>query len=113
MLRRDYQVALNLTGAGVDDPDANFYQNYRCGSPRNYSDYCSEEIDRLIDEQSQMLDPTRRLQLVNEIDRKLQLDGARPILGWSTRYIVTWPFIKNLVPHQSLHSNNRMQEVLP
>jgi peptide/nickel transport system substrate-binding protein len=111
MTRRDYQVALNLTGAGVDDPDANFYQNYKCGSPRNYSDYCSEEIDRLIDEQSQMLDPTRRLQLVNEIDRKLQLDGARPILGWSTRYLVAWPFIKNLVPHQSLHSNNRMQEV--
>jgi peptide/nickel transport system substrate-binding protein len=111
MTRRDYQVALNLTGAGVDDPDANFYQNYKCGSPRNYSDYCSEEIDRLIDEQSQMLDSTRRLQLVNEIDRKLQLDGARPILGWSTRYIVAWPFIKNLVPHQSLHSNNRMQEV--
>jgi peptide/nickel transport system substrate-binding protein len=38
MTRRDYQVALNLTGAGVDDPDANFYQNYKCGSPRNYSD---------------------------------------------------------------------------
>jgi ABC-type transport system substrate-binding protein len=80
MTRRDYQVALNLTGAGVDDPDANFYQNYKCGSPRNYSDYCSEEIDRLIDQQSQMVD-------------------------------LTWPFIKNLVPHQSLHSNNRMQEV--
>jgi len=103
MFQPAQRIQVDLSGLTV--------QNYKCGSPRNYSDYCSEEIDRLIDEQSQTLDPTRRLQLVNEIDRKLQLDGARPILGWSTRYIVAWPFIKNLVPHQSLHSNNRMQEV--
>jgi hypothetical protein len=25
---------LNLTGLGPDDPDANFYENYACGSPR-------------------------------------------------------------------------------
>jgi len=109
--RHDYDVALNLTGAGVDDPDANLYQNYRCGSPRNYSDYCSEEIDRLIDEQSQSLDPARRLQVVQEIDRKLQLDGARPILGWNLRYLVLWPHVRNLLPQVSLHNGNRMQEV--
>jgi peptide/nickel transport system substrate-binding protein len=111
MTRHDYQVALNLTGAGVDDPDANLYQNYKCGSPRNYSDYCSEEIDRLIDEQSQTLDVNRRLALVQEIDRKLQLDGARPILGWNLRYIVLWPHVRNLVPQVSLHNGNRRQEV--
>jgi peptide/nickel transport system substrate-binding protein len=110
MTRHDYDVALNLTGAGIDDPDANLYQNYRCGSPRNYSDYCSEEIDRLMDEQSQTLDPSRRLQLVQEIDRKLQLDGARPILGWQTRYIVLWPHVRGWVPQVSLHNGNRMQE---
>jgi peptide/nickel transport system substrate-binding protein len=111
MTRHDYDVALNLTGTGIDDPDANFYQNYRCGSPRNYSDYCSPEIDRLMDEQSQTLDPVRRLQLVQEIDRKLQLDGARPILGWSTRYIVLAPPVRGFVPQVSLHNGNRMQDV--
>ncbi|MBT5192377.1 MAG: ABC transporter substrate-binding protein, partial [Rhodospirillaceae bacterium] len=33
--RKDYMVGLNLTGIGVDDPDANFYENYSCGSQRN------------------------------------------------------------------------------
>src|SRR5262249_17888483 len=33
--RKDYQVGLNLTGNGVDDPDQNFYENYKCGSERN------------------------------------------------------------------------------
>ena len=33
--RREYQIAANLTGLGVDDPDANFYENHtRGGSPR-------------------------------------------------------------------------------
>ena len=72
MTRLDFQVALNLTGTAVDDPDAMFFENYRCGSQRNFSGYCSEEIDRLMVEQSQTLDRAKRLALVNEIDRKLQ-----------------------------------------
>ena len=50
--RGDYQIGANLTGLGPDDPDANFYENYGCGSPRNYSGYCNEEIQKLIDAQS-------------------------------------------------------------
>ncbi len=111
MTRRDFQMALNLTGIGPDDPDANFYENYKCGSPRNYSDYCSEEIDKLIDEQSRTLDHKKRLALVHEIDTKLQLDGARPILGWINAYVVMWPHVKNLTPHQSIYNYARMQEV--
>ncbi len=38
--RGDYQIGANLTGLGVDEPDANYYENYACGSPRNYSQYC-------------------------------------------------------------------------
>ena len=39
--RKDYQIGLNLTGVGVDDPDAQFYENYACGSQRNYTGYCN------------------------------------------------------------------------
>ena len=42
--RREFQIAANLTGLGVDDPDANFYENYACGSSRNYGDYCDEQV---------------------------------------------------------------------
>jgi peptide/nickel transport system substrate-binding protein len=112
MTRRDYQVALNLTGIGIDDPDANFFENYRCGSPRNYSDYCSEEIDNLIAAQSQVLDRAQRARLVYEIDRKLQLDGARPILGWGRQYALFWPHVKNWVQHaNSIYNQDRMQDV--
>ena len=35
--RGDYAVGLNLTGNGIDDPDQSFYENYGCGSQRNYT----------------------------------------------------------------------------
>ncbi|MBI4636809.1 MAG: peptide ABC transporter substrate-binding protein, partial [Candidatus Rokubacteria bacterium] len=57
-------MGTNLTGIGPDDPDANFYENYRCGSPRNYTDYCNELVDTMMDKQSQELDPKKRLQMV-------------------------------------------------
>jgi peptide/nickel transport system substrate-binding protein len=112
MTRLEYTVALNLTGVGIDDPDAQLFENYRCGSQRNFSGYCSEEIDRLMMEQSQTLDPKKRLALVNEIDRRLQADGARPILGWAKQHWVHWPHVKNWVTHEnSIYNISRRQEV--
>jgi peptide/nickel transport system substrate-binding protein len=35
--RGDYAVGLNLTGNGIDDPDQAFYENFGCGSERNYT----------------------------------------------------------------------------
>jgi len=111
MTRREFDVAVNTTGIGPDDPDANLYENFKCNSPRNYSAYCSEEMDRLIEQQSQVLEREKRLRLVNEIDKRLQLEGARMLLGWSKEYVVLWPYVKNVVPHQSIYNYGRMQEV--
>ena len=112
MTRLEYQVALNLTGVGIDDPDAQLFENYRCGSQRNFSGYCSEEIDRLMVEQSHTLDRAKRLKLVQDIDRKLQADGARPILGWGKQYAVYWPHVKAFPQHEnSIYNVSRMQDV--
>ncbi|MBI2001106.1 MAG: ABC transporter substrate-binding protein [candidate division NC10 bacterium] len=111
LTRREYDMAVNLTGIGPDDPDANLFENFKCGSPRNYSEYCNPEVDRLIEEQSQTLDPAKRLQLVHDLDTRLQLEGARLLLGWSKEYYLMWPSVKNLVPHQSVYNYGRMQEV--
>jgi len=109
--RRDFQIGANLTAGGFDDPDAYLFENYKCGSPRNYTDYCSEEMDRLIDQQSQELDRAKRLKLVADIQRKLEADVARPMLGWRKEYFARWPYVKNLLPHNALYNYGRMQEV--
>src|SRR3989454_379514 len=109
--RGDYQIGANLTGIGPDDPDANYYENYACGSPRNYSQYCNEEVMKLFEAQSQELDPKKRLALNVAIQKKLEADAARPILDWKIDFFTVWPHVKNLIPHQSIYNFGRIQEV--
>lgn len=111
MARRDYQVAFNQTGTGAEDPDANLFENYTCGSNRNYSDYCNPEVDAMIARQSQELDRVKRRALVREIDTRLQLEAARPILAQRINYFMHWPYVKNLVAKNSIFNFSRMQDV--
>jgi len=110
--RKDYKVGLNLTGAGIDDPDAQFYENYACGSDRNYTGYCNPEIDKLFDQQSMEGDQEKRRRLVWEIDKKLQEDVARPIL-FHNRFATCWhPQVKGLtIMSNSLFNGWRMEDV--
>jgi peptide/nickel transport system substrate-binding protein len=78
--RKEYMVGMNLTGSGVDDPDAWFFEHYACGSERNYTNYCNPELEKLFVRQSTETDQEKRKKLVWEIDRRLQEDGARPII---------------------------------
>jgi peptide/nickel transport system substrate-binding protein len=78
--RKDYQVGMNLSGSGVDDPDAYFYEHYACGSERNYTNYCNPELEKMYDQQSVEADQEKRKKLVWEIDRRLQEDAARPMV---------------------------------
>jgi peptide/nickel transport system substrate-binding protein len=109
--RGEYQIGANLTGIGPDDPDANFFENYVCGSPRNYSQYCSEEVNKMIEQQSQELDPKKRQVQVAAIQKKVEDAAARPLLDWRIDYYTVWPHVKNLIPHQSIYNFGRMQEV--
>ena len=94
--RKDYKIGLNLTGIGVDDPDAQFYENYACGSQRNYTGYCNPELEKLFEKQSMETDQEKRKRLVWEIDRRLQEDQARPIV-YHLRFATCWqPRVKGL-----------------
>jgi peptide/nickel transport system substrate-binding protein len=94
--RKDYSLGLNLTGNAVDDPDQSFYENYSCGSERNYTGYCNREIEKLFDEQSKEIDVAKRKKLVWEIDKKLQEDVARPIIFHSRSGTCWQPYVKNV-----------------
>jgi len=111
LTRREFQLGINISGYGVDDPDAILFENYACGSPRNYTNYCDESVSRAIDEQSQEPDPQKRLAQVQQIQRRLAEAEARPTIGWGIDHFAQWPHVKNLVPHHSLYSFGRMQEV--
>jgi peptide/nickel transport system substrate-binding protein len=112
VMRKDYKVGLNLTGGGVDDPDQQFYENYSCGAPRNYTGYCNAELEELFDRQSAEADQGKRKKLVWEIERKLAEDGARPIIFYN-RFAYCWqPQVKDwTMMVNSIINNWRMEDV--
>jgi len=103
--RKEYAVGLNLTGNSVDDPDQNFYENYACGSERNFTDYCNKDLEKLFDKQSSEFDPQKRKQLVWDIDKKLQEDVARPII-YHIRAATCWaPKVHGVTVMSNSHYN--------
>ena len=109
--RGDYQIGANLTGLGIDDPDANFYENYACGSPRNYSHYCSEQIAKMVDQQSHEVDQQKRLGMVLALQKKIEEDAPRPILAWTLDHFSHWPYVHNMIPHNNIYNFGRMHDV--
>lgn len=110
--RKDYSVGLNATAVGVDDPDANFFENYSCGSQRNYTGYCNQDMEALFVKQSMMTDQAARKKLVWEVDKKLQEDAARPIIYHNQQYTCVQPKVKGYVVHvNSLYNGWRLEDV--
>jgi peptide/nickel transport system substrate-binding protein len=94
VMRKDYAVGLTVSENGLDDPDQQFYENFSCGAERNYTGYCSAEVDKLIDRQSSEPDMGKRKQIVWEIERKLAEDAARPALFYPKSAACWQPYFK-------------------
>lgn len=112
LIKKDFMVGVSVLGSGVDEPDTNFYQNYVCGTPRNYPGYCNKVLDALVERQSVELDPVKRRQMVWEIDLTLQKELARPII-YHRRAATCWqPWVKGLtLMTNSQYNAWRMEDV--
>jgi peptide/nickel transport system substrate-binding protein len=109
--RKDYVVALNLTGSGLDDPDQNLYAGYVCGAQENFNGYCNPEVDKLVDQQSMEPDPEKRRRLVWAIERKLAEDEARPIIFYARGATCWQPYVKNVtVMVNSIYNGWRLED---
>jgi peptide/nickel transport system substrate-binding protein len=112
LMRKDYTVGLNVSESGVDDPDQQFYENYVCGSDRNYTGYCNPEVDKLVGRQSIETDRKKRLRLVWEIERRLVEDGARPVIFYPRGATCRHPQVKGLtIMVNSIYNGYRYEDV--
>ena len=112
VFKKDYAVALNLSGSAVDDPDVTFFEGYACGSLRNYNNYCDPEMTKLFEAQSRETDQKKRLEMVWDIDAKLQEDIARPII-YNGKAAGCWqPYVKGVTLHSnSIYNGTRYEDV--
>src|SRR5438445_987470 len=96
IMRKDFTVGLNVSESAVDDPDQQFYENYVCTAERNYTGYCSPELDKLVDQQSAESNKEKRKQLVWEIEKRLAEDGARPVIFYPRQATCQHPQVKGM-----------------
>jgi peptide/nickel transport system substrate-binding protein len=94
VMRKDYTVGLTVSENGLDDPDQQFYENFVCGAERNYTGYCSKEVDELVERQSAEPDVAKRQKIVWEIEKKLAEDGARPAIFYPVSAACWQPYFK-------------------
>ncbi|HJQ57188.1 MAG TPA: ABC transporter substrate-binding protein [Vineibacter sp.] len=112
MARKDYSVGMNVQGVGIDDPDVVFYETYSCGSERNYTNYCNPELEKLFAQQSTITDQTKRRALVWEIDKRLQEDGARPVILHGRGATCWQPSVKGInMAVNSIYNHWRFEDV--
>jgi peptide/nickel transport system substrate-binding protein len=112
LMRKDFTVAMSLSGSAVDDPDTQFYENYSCRSPRNLTGYCNPEVEALIDRQSAETDPVKRKEIVWQIERRLTEDAVRPIIFYMRQATCWQPEVKGLtLMDNSIFNSWRMEDV--
>ena len=110
--RGEYQIGANLTGLGIDDPDANFYENYALRLAAELQRLLQRAGRwRMIDQQSQELDPKKRLAMVQRDPEEARGGRGAADPGWRLDYFALWPHVKNLVPHTTIYNFGRMQDV--
>jgi peptide/nickel transport system substrate-binding protein len=112
LVRGDFVMAQSVAGAGIDDPDQTFYENYGCKSNRNYTKYCDPEVEKLVDQQSMETDIEKRRRIVWEMDRRLQEAVVRPVMYYMRKATCTRPEVKGLtVMVNSSYNGWRMEDV--
>ena len=112
VFKKDYMIGLNLTGSSLDDPDQNFYENYACGSLRNYTNYCNPALEKDFERQSMETDFEKRRQMVWDIERKLADDAVRPVIYHDVAAACWHPYVKNMtIMVNSIYNGWRWEDV--
>jgi peptide/nickel transport system substrate-binding protein len=112
LMKGAFSMGFHGHGIAIDDPDAMFYEGYKCGSVRNLTKYCNKQVDAMIDEQSATVDPVKRKALVHALDLFIQQDVARPIVHQNGTTSCRYPHVKGyLWGSNSNHTHNRMEDL--
>jgi peptide/nickel transport system substrate-binding protein len=67
-----------LAWSGRADPDGNLYNMLACKGPTNYSGYCKDDVEKLINESRTSLDTAKRVAAYDKIAQQVTKD--RPII---------------------------------
>ena len=112
LLRGEHGLISHSHSFALDDPDAILPAHYSCAGSENYPGLCDDEIDRMISEQSKLLDDDARLALVAEIQSRIWAENGKIWFNWSVRRTPVWQHVNNFDPGgPSLYQGRRLDTV--
>ena len=71
-----HQFFLLGMGCPTGDPEFNLYMNFGTGGPQNYSRFSNDSVDKLLGEQSTILDTAERAKVMYQIQEELRNDAC-------------------------------------
>jgi peptide/nickel transport system substrate-binding protein len=75
----EYQAYL-IGWSGRTDPDGNLYTFHACNAPNNNGGYCSQEVDKLMNEARTYSDPAKRKPVYEKVAKALLTEGQGHII---------------------------------
>lgn len=109
--KRNYDMAIQFASAGFDDPDQFFGTAFVTGVPNNLGAFSDAQFDRWYDEQSRMMDPAKRKELVFQMQRRLHELLPATVLYWFVYEIAWWKEVRNFGPGIGIYNNLKLQNV--
>jgi peptide/nickel transport system substrate-binding protein len=92
--KMEWEMFNEMIYSFIPDPDV-YAPYFTTGSRMNYTKYSNPEVDKLWELQAHEMNPTKRLEMVNEIERKLLTDHVVLPGAFSTGRAVRYPVVKN------------------
>jgi ABC-type oligopeptide transport system substrate-binding subunit len=105
-LGHEYDVARMSWNGNLNDPEMEFLNVFRCGSPDNRTGWCDPEYERLFDAAALESDRVRRLAIIRQAEARMIADAPVVPLYVYTQHVLIKPYVRglavNLTDHQSL-----------
>ena len=108
----EFKIIGHSHSFSLDDPDPILTDHYSCGGSENFPGLCDPELDRMIEQQSRLLDSGERKALLDDIQRKIWQENAKIWFQWSSRRAPVWANVHGLEPGgPSLYQGRRLARV--
>ncbi|TAK75561.1 MAG: ABC transporter substrate-binding protein [Dehalococcoidia bacterium] len=105
--KRDFDLVPWGHGVSLDDPDALWAEFYIKGAPRNYSELSTPEIEDAFLKQSTELDPAKRKELVNQLQKVSLPALGKSIYYWSMSQTAAYKQVQGYVAHVSPYNDKK------
>jgi peptide/nickel transport system substrate-binding protein len=106
--RGDFDIGPWVVSINNDDPDATFSEIATSKAVRNWSAVYDDEIDRLYEKQSQILDFNERKKVVQDLERRALSQHQFACLYFWNNHYGRFKSVRDFVFHESLYTNRRL-----